>query len=213
MIRIKVCGMCDPLNVKEIAEAKPDFMGFIFYSGSPRYVGAEPDRSLFINVPPGIPKTGVFVNEDPDRILDLTLRTGLDIIQLHGTETPGYCNRLRSSGLIIIKAFNIAKGFDFGKIKPYMEGCDYFIFDTKTEKAGGSGIKFNWEILENYNLDKPFFLSGGIGPEDIEIIKAIERRGFFAVDVNSRFETSPGIKNVALVKSFIEEIKNNNYEL
>lgn len=209
MIRIKVCGMCDPLNVKEIAEAKPDFMGFIFYPGSPRYVSEEPDRSLFSNVPPGITKTGVFVNENPDKIYDITIRTGLDMIQLHGIESPDYCSHLKSSGLKIIKAFSMAEYFDFEMLKPYIPACDFFLFDTKTEKFGGSGIKFNWDKLAGYYLDKPFFLSGGIGPEDSGIIKTIENRGFFAVDVNSRFETAPTIKNVTLVKTFIDEIKNN----
>lgn len=209
MIRIKVCGMSDPLNARKIAEAKPDFMGFIFYPGSPRYVGGEPDMALFRNIPSGIQKTGIFVNEDTDKILDLTLRTGLEMIQLHGNESPDYCSSLRSSGLKIIKAFNITEYFDFEVLKPFMPGCNYFLFDSKTQKFGGSGVKFNWDKLAEYYLDKPFFLSGGIGPEDTRLIKTFENRGFFAVDVNSRFETAPGIKNVTLVKTFIDEIKNN----
>jgi phosphoribosylanthranilate isomerase len=208
MIKIKVCGISDPLNVIEIAEVKPDYMGFIFHPGSPRYVGREPDRSLF-KVPAGIPKIGVFVNEETSKILDLTLSNGLDMIQLHGKESHSYCSKLRTSGLKIIKAFSIAEYFDFEMLNQYMPVCDYFLFDTKTEKFGGSGIKFNWNILTQYQLDKPFFLSGGIGPDDAGLIRNIENRGFFAVDVNSRFETTPGIKNVTLVKNFINEIKNN----
>lgn len=200
--------MCDPLNIREIAESKPDFMGFIFYPGSPRYVGEEPDRSLFQNVPSEISPIGVFVNEDPDKILDLALRMGLGLIQLHGKESPDYCSQLKSTGLKIIKVFSMAENFAFEYIKSYIPGCDYFLFDTKTEKPGGSGEKFNWDKLSGYSLDKPFFLSGGIGPEDAGIIKTIRNRGFFAVDVNSRFETAPGVKNATLINTFIDEIKN-----
>lgn len=201
--------MSELLNVKEISETNPDFMGFIFYPGSQRYVGEEPDMALFLNVPPGILKTGVFVNEVPDKIIELTFRTGCEMIQLHGNESPDYCAHLKSSGLSIIKAFNMTEYFDFELLKSYIPACDYFLFDTKTENFGGSGIKFNWAKLAGYNLDKPFFLSGGIGPEDAGLIKTLENRGFFAVDVNSRFESAPGVKNVILVKTFIDEIKNN----
>lgn len=208
MVRIKVCGMRDPLNVVEISDIKPDFMGFIFYKGSPRFIGSDPDQSLFNNVPPGIIKTGVFVDEKRDEILRLSVRSGLGMIQLHGNESPDYCSYLRSSGLKIIKVISIAKSFDFEFVKSFSEVCDYFLFDTRTEKAGGSGVKFDWNKLKAYNLDIPFFLSGGIGPEDTGLIKTFENRGFFAVDVNSRFETTPGIKNVTLVKKFIEVLKN-----
>jgi len=199
--------MCDPLNVKEIAEAKPDFMGFIFYSGSPRYVGGEPDMDLFLNVPSATQKTGVFVNEDPDKILDLTRRTGIDLVQLHGNEPADYCSQLRSSGIIIIKAFGITEYFDFEKLKPYIPACDYFLFDTKTEKFGGSGLKFDWTKIDEYHLEKPFFLSGGIGPEDASLIKQINHKNLFAVDINSRFEIRPGIKDREKVEAFIDEIK------
>jgi phosphoribosylanthranilate isomerase len=208
MIRVKVCGMYDPLNVKEIAEAKPDFMGFIFFPGSPRYVGEEPEMALFRNVPPGIKRIGVFVNEDNHKILDLSMRTGLDMIQLHGNESPVSCIQLKSSGLTIVKAFNIDKDFSFENLMQYMPVCDYFLFDTKSEKPGGNGKKFNWRILAEYSLDKPFLLSGGIGPDDVGVIKSVKNRGFFAVDINSRFETAPGIKDVALVKTFINAVKN-----
>jgi phosphoribosylanthranilate isomerase len=208
MIRVKVCGMCDPLNVKEIAESKPDFMGFIFFPGSPRYVGEEPEMALFRNVPPGIKRIGVFVNENNHKILDLSMRTGLDMIQLHGNESPVSCILLKSSGLTIVKAFNIDKDFSFENLMQYMPVCDYFLFDTKSEKPGGNGRKFNWKKLAEYSLDKPFLLSGGIGPDDAGVIKSIKNRGFFAVDVNSRFETAPGIKDVALVKTFINAVKN-----
>jgi phosphoribosylanthranilate isomerase len=208
MIRVKVCGMNSPGNVKEIAELTPDIMGFVFYPGSTRYVGNDPDMALFNTVPPGIKKTGVFVNEDNQRILDFSIHAGLDMIQLHGNESPIACLQLKSSGLSVIKAFNIDQDFEFDSLNQYMSGCDYFLFDSKSERPGGSGKKFGWEKLEEYSLDKPFFLSGGISPDDASEIRSITNRGMFAVDINSRFENSPGIKDAVRVKTFIYEIKN-----
>jgi phosphoribosylanthranilate isomerase len=207
MIRVKVCGMNDPLNVRDIAGTNPDYIGFIFYKGSPRYVGAEPEIELFGNVTNGIKKVGVFLNENYRRILEISYRTGLDIIQLHGNESYDYCNLLKSTGLTIVKVFNINNEFSFESLIPYCSNCDYFLFDTKSEKAGGSGKKFDWGKLEEYSLDRPFFLSGGIGPEDTDLIKSIRNQSFFAVDINSRFEISNGIKDIGLVKSFINSIK------
>jgi phosphoribosylanthranilate isomerase len=213
MLRVKVCGMNNPGNVKEIAELKPDFMGFLFFAESPRFVGHEPEMELFNNVPPGIKKSGVFYNEDNNKILKLSVLTGLDMIQLHGNESPPACLQLKSSGLAVVKAFNIDRYFHFDSLKQYMPVCDYFLFDTKSEKPGGSGKKFAWEKLKEYNLDKPFFLSGGIFPHDAAEIESIGNRGLFAVDINSRFETSPGIKDAVRVKTFINEIKKISYDL
>ena len=208
MIRVKVCGMNNPGNVKEIAELKPDIMGFIFFAGSPRYVGNEPDMVLFNSVPQCIRRSGVFYNEDYNKILDLSILAGLDMIQLHGNESSTACLRLKSSGLSVVKAFSIDDDFHFGSLNQFMASCDYFLFDTKSEKPGGNGKKFAWGKLEEYKLDKPFFLSGGISPEDAAEIKSICNRGLFAVDINSRFETSPGIKDAVMIKTFINELKN-----
>jgi phosphoribosylanthranilate isomerase len=208
MIKVKVCGMCDPLNVKEIGETKPDFMGFIFFSGSPRYVGEDPDMTLYHNVPHNVKKIGVFMNEGNHKILNLSIRNGLDMIQLHGNESPVSCLQLKLAGLSVIKAFNIDQKFNFDNLRPFMPVCDYFLFDAKSEKPGGSGCKFNWGKLTEYKLDKPFFLSGGISSEDMGEIKSIENSSFFAVDINSRFEIAPGIKNAEAVNNFIMEIKN-----
>lgn len=207
MIRVKVCGMTNPVNIKLVSEANPDFMGFIFYPGSPRYVGEDPEIGLFQDVSHNTKKTGVFFNDTNQRILDLSVRKGLDMIQLHGDESPESCLQLRSSGLKIIKAFNVGEDFNFETPGKYMPVCDYFLFDTKSETPGGSGKKFNWNRLEGYSLDKPFFLSGGIGPDDADYVKTFVNRGLFAVDINSRFETSPGIKDYVIVKKFIEKIK------
>jgi phosphoribosylanthranilate isomerase len=213
MIRVKVCGLTNPLNVKEIAKLSPDFLGFIFFPLSPRYVGEEPDMKLFCDLPSGIMRTGVFLNENSRQILEISKRIGLDVIQLHGNETPDSCLHLKSRGLTVIKAFSIDNDFNFDSLKIYNQASDFFLFDTKSETAGGSGKKFNWDKLKEYTLGKPFFLSGGIGPEDTGAFKSMVNHGLFAVDINSRFETSPGIKDSVLVKEFIDEIKYDQNEL
>lgn len=199
--------MIDPRNVRRIAKVNPDYLGFIFYKGSPRYVGAEPDLELFRNVPAGIKKAGVFFNENDQTILEFSARAGLEIVQLHGNETPEYCRLLKNYGLTIIKVFNINDEFSFESLNPYQDNCDYFLFDTKSEKPGGSGKKFDWGKLEEYAMDKPFFLSGGIGPEDAGRIKSIQNKRLFAVDLNSRFEITKGVKDTRMVKAFINSIK------
>jgi phosphoribosylanthranilate isomerase len=207
MLKVKVCGMTDPANIKEVAGSGADFIGFIFYPRSPRYVGQDPDPEIFNNVPAEILKVGVFVNEDPANVIEAASMTDLDLVQLHGTETPDYCESLKLSGLKIVKAFGICDYTDFDIYGSYLTVCDYFLFDTRSDKYGGSGRKFNWEIIDSYRLDKPFFLSGGIGPADAGKIKGIQNDKLVAVDVNSLFETATGIKDAKALKSFIEEIK------
>lgn len=208
MRKVKVCGICDVQNVKEIIAAGADFLGFIFYPGSKRFVGKTPDTSLFRQVPSGILKAGVFVDEKADMILKTSGRYNLDMIQLHGNESSDYCRSLKATGLLIIKAFGINSSFDFNELNPYMNACEFFLFDTQTINYGGSGSKFDWSKIAEYRLDKPFFLSGGIGPDDAGIIKAFDHPRFFGVDINSRFETCSGHKDPHLVKAFINEIKN-----
>lgn len=207
MLRIKVCGLKDRDNVKKIAESNPDIMGFIFYPGSARYVGDKPDESLFSNVPPGIMKTGVFVNEEPSQIIRKMNLFGLDLVQLHGLESPEYCNYLKSNGLTLIKAFGITNNFNFKILEKYVDTCKYFLFDTKSEIHGGSGLKFHWHKISEYNLNKPFLLSGGISPDDVPSIKQINHINLLGVDINSRFEINPGIKDYMKVKDFIMEIR------
>ncbi|MFZ2341066.1 MAG: phosphoribosylanthranilate isomerase [Bacteroidales bacterium] len=207
MLKIKVCGLTDPVNVQEIALISPDYMGFIFYPGSSRYIGDKPADSLFRSVPSPIRKTGVFVNEKIQIIIDSVKMFGLDLVQLHGNEQAEYCGYLKNEGLTIIKAFGINNLSDFTIPEPYMDVCDYFLFDTNTAGYGGSGNKFDWARINKYLLDKPFFLGGGIGPEDAPLIKQLKHPHLFAVDINSRFETMPGIKEPEKVKDFINEIK------
>jgi phosphoribosylanthranilate isomerase len=209
MIKVKVCGMSDPENVRDIAGLKPDFLGFIFYPGSARYVGENPDPAIFENVPAGISKTGVFVNDENTRIIKISKVAGLDFIQLHGNETAETCSELKSEGLKIIKAFSIDDNFDFYQVKEYLLFCEYFLFDTKNIKHGGSGKKFDWAKLNEFDCDKQFFLSGGIGPGDTGIPEYLYQKGLFGVDINSRFETGPGIKDVSMVRTFIQTIQNN----
>ncbi len=213
MLKIKVCGMTDVLNVREVAEAGPDFIGFIFYPDSKRYIGKDQDEIIFNQVPSGIIKTGVFVNESIYKIMKHVRHYKLDAIQLHGSESPDYCYFIKSKGLITIKAFGIGADFDYNHLTPYLTSCDYFLFDSKTENLGGSGTKFKWDKLNEYQHDKYFFLSGGIGPEDIHDLKTLRHNRLFGIDINSRFESSPGIKDIEKLKVFFREIKKQGYEL
>lgn len=206
MPAIKVCGLRDPENIIGIASLSPDYMGFIFYPGSVRYIGRDPERNLFSLIPQGIKKTGVFVDEKIEAVHGAVSGYGLEAVQLHGTETEDYCKQLKSPDLVVIKTFRIGPGFDFNITYSYIDCCDFFLFDTQSGIPGGSGKKFSWDLLERYKTDKPFFLSGGIGIEDIETITSFHNKKLYAIDINSRFETAPGIKNVELVRSFIENI-------
>jgi phosphoribosylanthranilate isomerase len=206
MIKVKVCGNLDPVNVSAVASADPDMMGFIFYRGSERFVG-DPPAALWEAVPASIEKVGVFVDEDLQQVRELIARYDFSMVQLHGNETAAYCGQLRKTGMRVIKAFGMGASFDFDRLLPYRQACDYFLFDTASPEHGGSGRKFNWEVLKDYSLEVPFFLSGGIGPSDWHDILAIGNDRLFAVDINSRFESAPGIKLAGLVKQFIHDIK------
>lgn len=207
MLKVKVCGLTDPGNIKDIIKATPDFMGFNFYPGSKRYVGSVPPSNLFRLVPERIPKTGVFVNEDLNKVIEITEKYQLDLVQLHGNEPAGYCADLAKRGFKIIKAFEVNDRFSFAQLIDYEDVCLYFLFDKRIGHSGGSGLKFTWDKLNDYNVHKPFFLAGGIGPEDAANIKKINHDFFYAVDINSRFELYPGMKDPVRVKMFIDEIK------
>ncbi len=192
-------------NIRQIAALNPDYMGFIFYPLSVRYFGSDYD--LIANIPGNIEKVGVFVNEQPKRIVEIAQKCGLNAIQLHGSEPPEDCRHLKDNGLKVIKAFGVHGLFNFTVPEDYSSVCDFFLFDTKTEKYGGSGEKFDKDLIDLYNMKNPFFLSGGIDPGDIEYIRQIDHPGFYAVDLNSRFETQPGIKDFQSVRNFINEIR------
>ena len=207
MLKVKVCGLTDPENLKDILKTSPDFIGYNFCDGSKRYVGKVPQDILFRYVPESICKTGVFVNEDLDRVTETIEKYQLDFVQLHGNESAGYCKGLAKRGFKIIKAFEVNDQFDFTLLKEYEDACEYFLFDNRTGHSGGSGLKFTWNKLSEYYLKKLFFLAGGIGPEDVLIIKQINHDLLYAVDINSRFELYPGMKDPIRIKKFIDEIK------
>lgn len=198
---IKICGMKYSENIRAVATLHPDFMGFVFYPKSPRY--AEPlDLKTLEEIPLTIKKIGVFVNEDLENILTIVFKYKLDGVQLHGTELVEMCSKLRDAGLIVIKAFPVAEAYNFKVTKAYDGACDYFLFDTKADTYGGSGAKFSWTILSEYKGETPFLLSGGIAADDAEAILKIKHPKFAGVDLNSKFEISPGLKDVELLKKF-----------
>lgn len=205
-MKIKICGMKFPENIQAVATLQPDLMGFIFYQKSPRY--AEPlDLTILNLLPKSIKKIGVFVNESLEDILTIATKYNLDGVQLHGTELVKMCKELRKAGFIVIKAFPIAEAYNFKVTKSYEGSCDYFLFDTKTDAYGGSGLKFNWGMLEEYVGETPFLLSGGIAADDSEVILKIDHPKFAGIDLNSKFEVKPGLKNVELLRGFLKEIR------
>jgi phosphoribosylanthranilate isomerase len=202
-LKIKVCGMKFTQNRQEVEKLNVDFMGYIFYAPSKRFVGDTPETGLFNSEKP---KVGVFVDENAFEILALAKNLGFEWVQLHGKENPKTCQLLKRQGLKIIKAFSVDENFDFETTLPYEKVANFFLFDTKTKNHGGSGEKFNWAILEKYDGHIPFFLSGGIGPDDAESILKINHPKLTGVDINSGFEDEPGIKNIEKLKIFITKI-------
>jgi phosphoribosylanthranilate isomerase len=185
---------------------RPDFMGFIFYPGSQRFVGGC-NSPLLEQVPSGVQKVAVFVNREAGDIIRLADRCGFTCVQLHGNESAGECRRLMDSGLSVIKAFRIKGAVDLDGINRYTDCCDYYLFDTASGSWGGSGRQFDWSLLQAFESGLPFFLSGGIGPGDAEALKELNHPQLYAVDVNSRFETAPGVKDVRALNQFIKELR------
>lgn len=204
MFKIKVCGLKYPSNLMEIFIMKPDFLGFIFYPFSPRFIKKDFPIPNFCEVK----KIGVFVNSDEKYVFQKIENYRLDLIQLHGNEDVKFCYSLYDKKNIkIIKAFNVDKNFSFDQIKKYRNCVDYFLFDTKTSKYGGSGKKFLWNKLDEYYFDLPFFLSGGITINDPDEILKLSQTKLFCLDLNSNFEITPGLKNRNLISNFITKIR------
>jgi len=210
-MKLKVCGMRDNENIESLIALKPDFMGFIFYNKSKRFVADFPT----IEIPLSIKKVGVFVNESLDTVLDIVEKYNLDCVQLHGNETPEYCRKLKdghlessrkifseSHHIELFKAFSIDDTFEFSKTEKYQKDCDFLLFDTKGKDYGGNGLKFNWEVLQKYKGLTPFLLSGGITKNDVEDIKKIKHIAFVGLDINSGFEIEPALKNINDIKEF-----------
>ncbi len=191
-------------NREQVEQLPVDLLGFIFYPPSKRHVGENAQTGLFNS---GKSKVGVFVNENAFEIMALAKNMGFDMVQLHGNENPKTCNLLKNQGLRIIKTFCVDERFQFNTTKAYENIADMFLFDTKTDLPGGSGQKFNWEILDRYEGNTPFLLSGGIKPDDAEEIRGIHHPKFAGVDLNSGFEDKPGLKNIASLAAFIAKLK------
>ena len=198
--------MRDPENISGVVSALPDYLGFIFYPKSKRFVGFEPLAEVLSVVPDSVKKVGVFVDEPLEKVIETVHNWHLDVVQLHGNETPEYCRLAKQYVPTVFKAFAVDKSFDFTVLDAFRDVCDYFLFDTKDHLPGGTGLKFNWQLLENYHLDVPFFLSGGIGPDDLDAIRNFEHPRWRGLDINSGFEISPALKDVEKVRKFINEI-------
>lgn len=205
-MKIKVCGMRQAANIAQVADLNPDYLGFIFYAKSPRLI-SEVSAELIKYIPETIKTVGVFVNEEINEVKLKIARHQLKAVQLHGAESVAYCTELKNTGVEVIKAFGVHPEFDFKQLEPYASLVDYFLFDTQTPAHGGSGKVFDWKLLEDYQLDKPYFLSGGIGLEYAQQIKAIQDPKFYAIDVNSKFELEPGLKDVEQLKEFFDNVK------
>jgi phosphoribosylanthranilate isomerase len=202
-MKLKVCGLKHPNNINAIQNLKVDFTGFIFYDKSSRNIELTEDVIQTLNRVT-IQKVGVFVNEELNEIKRLKKILGLDYIQLHGNESVEFCRELQVHSKII-KVFKVDDDFDFSECEPF-RFADYFLFETKGKLAGGNGVRFNWQILNRYEMNIPFFLSGGIGLTELEDLKKIKHPQLAVVDVNSVFENEPGVKNVELIKYFKNEL-------
>ena len=202
-MRLKVCGMRELENISALSELDPNYIGFIFWSESSRFVNKKTpplDKKII--------KTGVFVDATFDYILTKIKDHQLDAVQLHGQESCSYCKVIKDYGLKVIKSFSLKNTFDFNTLEDYENSCDYYLFDTKGKLPGGNGFNFDWKILNEYPSQKPFFLSGGIGVDNLNEIKKLVKTKLpiHAVDVNSKFENTLGNKNIELLKKFKKEI-------
>ena len=197
-MKLKVCGMQETENIAALASLQPDYMGFIFWEPSKRYCTTVPT-----DIPKHIKKVGVFVDETTKQIKEKVKLFGLDAVQLHGDESPRQCAALLNL-CEVIKAFRIGPDFDFKTLTPYQDHCTYFLFDTQGPLPGGNGTAFDWKLLAGYTLDTPFFLSGGIGLGHVEAIAEIRKRNLpiHALDINSQFESKPGVKKIEKIKKF-----------
>lgn len=204
---IKVCGMRQSDNIRQVEALGIDMMGFIFWEPSTRYVAQKPDYL------PACARTGVFVNATPEYILSKVRTYRLSYVQLHGQESPEFCHHLRQnlnqSGLAsvqLIKAFSISTPEDLAPVQKYENLCHFLLFDTKTPLPGGSGKQFEWQILQHYSGTLPFLLSGGIGPNDTHRLQEFHHPLCVGIDLNSRFEISPGLKDATLLKNFLTQL-------
>ena len=195
----KVCGMTLGDNIRQVEQLGADWIGFIFYPRSPRFMDALPDY-----LPQRAERVGVFVDQPKEEVLMYADRFGLQAVQLHGHESPGYCRSLRGRGLRIIKAFPVATADDLLATTAYEGCCDYYLFETKSTQPGGSGQSFDWSVLQAYHSRTPFLLSGGIRPEQAAVVRAFRHPLLAGIDLNSRFESSPGVKDIQQLRQFLD---------
>ena len=197
--------MRDAENIREVEALGIDLIGFIFWSKSSRYVSEKPDY-----LPTKCKRVGVFVDEDIETVKRIAEEYSLDYIQLHGKESPDYLRGLRSvcgDSITTIKAFNIATAEDFDQTAPYENLANYFLFDTKGKSVGGNGEKFDWSVLSAYRGETPFLLSGGIGPDDAGRVNKFCHKRCIGIDLNSRFETAPGFKDIMALRRFLKNVR------
>lgn len=199
--------MRQPDNIRGVLAAEPDFIGYIFYPKSKRYVGENPTMKIFDLVPESTQKVAVFVNETVEQVQRICKHFTIAFAQLHGNESPEYCRQIKDAGIRVIKAFAVDQNFDFKSLNAYQVEVDYFLFDTKGKLPGGTGLKFDWSVLENYQLSVPFLLSGGIGPDDEAALNAFAHEQLVGLDINSGFELEPALKDEQKVKAFVEAIR------
>ncbi len=199
---IKVCGMREGGNIREVEELGVDWLGFIFYHKSPRHVNKLPDY-----LPTKAKRIGVFVNETKENILTIIDRFSLNYVQLHGNESPKYCDNIRNKGAKVIKAFSLKHANDVMLTDYYDSVCDYFLFDTKCKQYGGSGNLFDWEILQHYQGNTCFLLSGGINEHSADSLNEFKHPQLIGYDINSRFEITPGLKDTERIVNFLNDLK------
>jgi len=204
LLKVKVCGNTQSKNLKEVCNLQPDFIGFIFYDKSKRFV----DSSDEIKQPLGVDakRVGVFVNASEQEIVQKAEEFELDYIQLHGDETPEFCSKINQIKPVF-KAFQVNNNFNFNILNIYLSSCYAFLFDTSSNQHGGSGKKFDWGLLQDYTLEKKFMLSGGINENDAEIINNIDHPKMMGIDLNSKFETRPGIKDITKLFNFLIQLR------
>lgn len=206
-MKIKVCGITTVEQLQALQDMGVDYAGMIFYEKSKRYIGGELSNRKSEVKSLSISRVGVFVNAEMEVIQQAINEYGLTAVQLHGDETDEFCLDLMDK-VEVIKVFRIADQKEIDAlVAPFQEVCHYYLFDTETAAYGGSGKQFDWQVLAQAAINKPFFLSGGIGPEDVEKLKAFQHPYFYAVDVNSRFEIMPGIKDMKKLALFITMIE------
>lgn len=211
MLEIKVCGMRDSQNILALAELQPDYIGFIFYPKSARFTSGVLKKKILNALPKSIKKTGVFVNESLEKVIETGKEYDLDFIQLHGNETVEFCEKLKNESIKVIKAFSVDHSFNFSETINFEGFVDYFLFDTKAEGGyGGHGMTFDWNILERYRGKTPFLLAGGISLDNLGDLDKIKNKNFVGIDVNSKFELSPGIKDIEALRELFEKIKKTN---